>query len=146
MSVPWHPDSLLASDLLKVPTPFFFLTTICFLSLSWIKSCTFIYLFLLLSSTVFSIFTPPRPPAPPISASHLRTYPFGFVHLSFTHVLDGPSPIFPHYPSPTSLLVTVSLFLISMSLFIFACLFVLIRFHLKVRSYGICLSLSGLFH
>ena len=36
--------------------------------------------------------------------------------------LDGPSPIFPHYPSPCSPLVTVSLFSISMFLVIFCLL------------------------
>ena len=34
-------------------------------------------------------------------------------------LLDGPSPIIPHYPSPTSPLITVSFFFISMSLVIF---------------------------
>ena len=41
----------------------------------------FIYLFNHCSSTVVSIFTPPQPPVPP---SNLP--PFGFVHMSFTHV------------------------------------------------------------
>ena len=51
------------------------------------------------SSTVVSIFTPPRFPAPPISISHTWTYPFGFVHVSFIHVPWWPFPYF----SPVSL-------------------------------------------
>ena len=50
--------------------------------------------------------------------------PFVFVHVSFMHVPWWPFPFFPHcyhlLPSP---LVTVSLFLISMSLVIFCLLF-----------------------
>ena len=42
--------------------------------------------------------------------------------------LDGLSPVFPHYPSPHSPLVTVSLFFISMSLVIFCFLVCLYRF------------------
>ena len=70
---------------------------------------------------------------------------FGFVHESFIHV---PETIPPFPPMPPSHLPSgyCHLFLISMSLVKF-CLFVLlIRFHLKVRSYGICPSLPGLFH
>ena len=60
---------------------------------------------------------------------------------------DGPSPIFPLLPLPTPLwLLSVCSFLLCLW-FYFSCLFVLfIRFHLQVRSYGICLSPSGLFH
>ena len=54
--------------------------------------------------------------------------------------LDGPSPIFPHYPSPRSSLVTVCSLFQCFWLY-FACWFVLsIRFHLQVKSYGICLT------
>ena len=72
------------------------------------------------SSTVVSIFTPPRAPwlihphlpplnLPPLSLSMWPSYLF----------LDGPSCIIRHYPSPPSSLVTVSLFFILMSLVVF---------------------------
>ena len=53
----------------------------------------------------------------------------------------------PHYPLPPSLWLLSDCSLFQCLQLYFACLFVLlIRFHLKVRSYGICLSLPGLFH
>ena len=84
---------------------------------------------------------PPPPatlnPPPPLPLSMGPLYMF----------LDDSSPSSPHYPLPASSLITLSLFFISLSLAIFACLFVLLfRFHLWVRSYGICLSLPVLFH
>ena len=45
--------------------------------------------------------------------------PLWFCHVSFTHVSEKPFPLFPPLSPPTSALVTVSLFLISMSLVIF---------------------------
>ena len=79
---------------------------------------------------------------PPLIPSSL-----GFVHLSFVVVSENPTFLPTPVPPPTSLLVTVRLFLISMSLVIVCCLLVLLtRFHLKVRSYTICLSPPGLFH
>ena len=56
---------------------------------------------------------PSHPHFPP-----LILFLFGFVHVSFIHVPDNPSPFSPHHPSSPSPLVTVSLFLISMSLVI----------------------------
>ena len=68
-------------------------------------------LFLLYSSS-------PHASPPPT----LHPTPFGFVHLSFIHVSWWPFLYFPHYPSSPSPLVTISLFFISMSLFIFCLL------------------------
>ena len=64
------------------------------------------------SITVVCIFSPPLPNPPPSLASIL---PLGFVHVSFIVVPENPSP---HSP-----LVSVRLFLISMSLVIFCLLF-----------------------
>ena len=61
--------------------------------------------------------------------------------------LDGPSPIFLLYPSPSSPLLLSVCSLCKCLWLYFACLFILlIRFHLKMRSYGICPSPPGLFH
>ena len=42
-------------------------------------------------------FTPPQPSPPPSPES---TPPFGFVHVSFIHVLENPSPPFPPLSPP----------------------------------------------
>ena len=71
-----------------------------------------------------SILSRPPPSVSPHPAVH--------VHGSFIHIpwLD-PSPLFPHYPPPTSSLVPVSLFLFPHLWFYFAHVFVLfIRVHL----------------
>ena len=90
-----------------------------------------------------SVFTPcysppPQPNPPPSLAS---TPLLDFVHVSFIVVPENP---YPPLSPPNSPLVTVRLFLISMSLVIFCLLFFLlsIRFLLKVRSYGNFLILS----
>ena len=76
------------------------------------------------SSTVVSISptTHPHPSHPHLPPSILPS--FGFVQDSFIHVPENTS-LFPSppLPPPTSPLVTVSLFLISMSLVIFCLLF-----------------------
>ena len=66
---------------------------------------------------------PRFPPSklPPLALSMCPLYMF----------LDGPSPIFPHYPSPSSSLVTVTLFFNSTFLVIFClliCFFVCLLF------------------
>ena len=105
-----------------------------------------IFLIFYFSSRVVSIFTPPQPPIhshlsplnlPPLALSMCPLYMF----------LDGPSLIFPNYPSPPPLWLLSVYSLFECLWLYFAWLFVLlIRFHLQVRSYGICLSPPGLFH
>ena len=107
--------------------------------------CWLFFIFILLlfkySCLPFPPTTPPHPSyphLPPLTPPHL-----GFVHVSFIVVPENPSPFSPsHLPSGYCPFV-----LFNISGYIFACLFVLlIRFHLKVRSYGICFLLLGLFH
>ena len=62
-------------------------------------------------------------------------------------LLDGPTPIIPHYPSPPPLWLLLVCSSLQCLWLCFACLFVLLTsFHLQVRSYGICPSSPGLFH
>ena len=114
-----------------------------------ITSFYYFLFFYCCSVTVIPDFSPVALPCP---ATHptLSVTPCPVVHYHgpLYMFLDQTSsfPLFPFFLSPPSPLITVSLFLISMSLFLF-CLFVLlIMFHLQVRSYGICLSSPGLFH
>ena len=58
-----------------------------------------------------------------------------YLLIPFTYLPDTP----PHSP-----LMTTSLFSVPVSLFLIC--FVLLRFHIQVRSYSICLSLSDFFH
>ena len=62
--------------------------------------------------------SPPTQPNPPSSLA--STLPLGFVHVPLIVVPENPSH---HYTLPTSPLVTVRLFLVSMSLVIFCLLF-----------------------
>ena len=99
------------------------------------------------SSTVFCLSTHPSPlpqsSPPPSPVSTLLCY--------CTYVLYNcsckPFTLFPHYPLPSPVW-SLSAFSQFQCLWLyFACLFVLlIRFQLKVRPYGICLSPPGLFH
>ena len=91
---------------------------------SWIfKNCC--------SSTVVSILPPPQPSPPPT----LDPTPHWFCPCVLHTCSWKTFLLFPPLSLPTSPLVTVSLFFVSMSLVIF-CLLVclLIRFHLQVRS------------
>ena len=77
--------------------------------------------FLLLFKYSFLPFPPTSPPHP--SHPHLPSLIpllFGFVHVSF--IVHKPFPLFPLLSPPISLLVTVRLFLISMSLVVFCLL------------------------
>ena len=106
--------------------------------------CVFLKLLFKYNCLHFHITTHPCHTHSCFPPSNLPPSPFGFVHVSFIHV---PWWSFLYYPSPPSSLDTVNLFFISMLCLYLACLFVLmIRFHLQVRSYGICLSPPGLFH
>ena len=104
----------------------------------------FFFFFYCFSSTVVSIFLPPLPPSQPSPPStfDLTSLPWSHLPLALPMCpvymfLDDPSPLPPLSP-PTSHLVTVSLFFISMSLVIFCLLVCFIRFHLyDIWSYGI---------
>ena len=101
------------------------------------------------SITVVSHFSLLLSPVPPPHHSPLSLSiptPLSMSMSPLYTFLDLPRPLFSCYLPPRPALVTISLFFISVSLGLF-CLFVsLIRFHLQVRSYGICLSPPGLFH
>ena len=85
----------------------------------------------------------PSTPSQPSPLSPFDPTAFGFVHVSFIHVPENPSPFSLHYPLPPPLWSLSVCSLFPCPWFYFACLFVLlIRFHLYVRSHGICLSLA----
>ena len=88
------------------------------------------------------------PPTPPIPASHPQTNPLWLCPCVLYTCSLVDLPLFSHIippPCPLWLLSVCSLF--QCLWLYFACLFILlIRFYLSMRSYGICLSLPGLFH
>ena len=105
---------------------------ICWQLTAWGKSFCFFsprkYILLLFKSFLllkYSClhFLPSTPPNPShLHLPHSILPPFGFVHVSFIHVLWWSFPLSPSLSPPTSLLVTVRLLLISMSLVIFCLL------------------------
>ena len=111
-----------------------------------------------MSKYSFLHFPPPLSLTPPTPTSHPQSYPpLAFSMCPLYVFLDGPPPIFPHYPSSPSPLVTVSLFFIPMSLLIFCLLvcfvdyFPLIGDIMWFLSYTTCLIslsiiLSGSIH
>ena len=109
----------------------------------------FILFFIFLLFLKYSCFpSPPFPSTPSIPTSHPQTYPLWLcpwvLYTCSLMTLLRVSPITPLSP-PLWLLLFCSLF--QCLWFYFAGLFVLlIRLHLKVKSYGICLSPPGLFH
>ncbi|KAF6104248.1 hypothetical protein HJG60_011248 [Phyllostomus discolor] len=115
----------------------------------FLKHLLFSYLFIIIYFIVvqlqLSAFSPdhsplPQPNPPPSLAYAL---PLGFVHVSFIVVPVNPSPCCP-LPPPLWLLSDCSFQCLWLY---FVCFFLLlIMFQLKVRSYGICPSPSGLFH
>ena len=122
----------------------------CHLVISMKTISQFKFYFFILVLLQLSQFSPPHcSPLPcPRPAPTVSPHPVVHVHGSFIHVpwLD-PTPSFPTYTPlpPLSLPWVYSLF--PCLWFYFPHLFVLfIRFLLYVRSYGICLSPSGLFH
>ena len=116
--------------------------------ISIISKIKIIYLFLIfiiiqlqLSAFYPHPSTPPQPNPSPFPTAALV---LDFGHVSFIIVPYNPSTHC-HLPTPLWLLSVCSL--IQCLWFYFAHLFVLlIRFHLQVRSYGICLLPPGLFH
>ena len=75
-------------------------------------------LFYCFSSTVVSILPPPIPSIPAIPTSHPRSYPLWFCPCVLHTHSWKPSSLFSPLPLPTSFLVTVHLFLNSVSLVI----------------------------
>ena len=106
------------------------------------------YHYLNCSNTVVSIFPPPLSPTPSTVTSHSPSFPLWLCpwdlytcSLMTLALLPSIMPL----PPPLWSLSVCSLF--PCLWLCFACWFVLlIRFHLQVRSYGICLSLPDLFH
>ena len=88
--------------------------------------------------------TPPQLNPPP---SPFSTLPLGFVHVSFIVVPVIPSTHCPRpHPRPPPWLLLDCSQLQCLWLY-FVCFFLLLlMFQIKVRSYGICPSLPGLFH
>ena len=93
-------------------------------SFHWLQVLIYFFFFLLFycSSTVVFIFFHHSHPSHPscLPPSNLPSLALSMCPLY--KFLDDTSPIFPHYPSPCSPLVTVSLLFISMSLVIFCLL------------------------
>ena len=96
------------------------------------------------SSTVVFIFPLPFSPAPPTPTSYPQSFPPLALSMGPLYMfLDKPSPSFPDDPPAPSLLVTVSLFFISMSLVIF-CLLVCFVDYVPVKGEIIwCLSFTA---
>ena len=89
------------------------------------------------SSTIVSIRHPPTPPCPTHPCLPFSNLPLLALSMCPLYMfLDGPSPIIPNYPSPPSSLLTVSLFIISMSLVVFCLLVLLIVFFLLLFKYS----------
>ena len=124
---------------------FFLIVNNFILFFQFFKQMPFIYLFYCCSSIIVSI--SPYPNSPPwLPPWNLPLFSLSMCSLYM--FLDSPSPIFPHYPSPSGYCQFVYYISLFPCLWLyFACLIVLsIRFYLYVRSYGICLSPPGLFH
>ena len=103
----------------------FLLSIVPFFSCYWLL-LRFSFFFLIIVQVQLSPFSPHHAPCP----THPRLPPWNLPPLSSSMYPlymfpDGTSPLFPHYPSPLSFLVTVSLFFyFSVSGYILlACLF-----------------------
>ena len=95
----------------------------------------------------FSAFPPHLPPPQPSLPPSPVSTPLVFVHVSFIVVPVVPSPFSLHYPLPSPLwLLSVCSSFQCLWLYFAYWFILLIRFHLKIRSHGICLSLPGLLH
>ena len=99
------------------------------------------YLFVVVQVQLSPFFPHCSPPPPTLNPTFLGFCPW-VLYTCSRMALPFLSPV----NTPPLLFLLVG-FLFQCLWLYFACLFVLlIRFHLKVRSYGICLSLPGLFH
>ena len=134
-----------------VPTCIFFISLSVFnlkpTQITFLNFFPVTFFFYYCSSTVVSIFTPALLPASPIPTSDPQTYCLWLCPcvLYTCSLMDLPlfSSIIP-LPPPLWLLSVCSLF--QCFWLYFVCLFVLlIRFHLQVRSCGICISPPDLF-
>ena len=108
----------------------------------------FLNIFYCCSTTVFCFSPQPSPPPqpsplPPLFPPPPHCYcPCVLYNCSFK-----PFTLSPYNPLPSPLWSLSACSQFQCLWLYFACLFILlIRFPLKVRSYGICLSPSGLFH
>ena len=104
--------------------------------------------FLLFFKYGFLYFPPQLPPVPANPTSNPGSYPLWLcpcvLYTGSLMTLLLFSPIIPSH-LPSGYCESVLYFSVS-GYMLLACLFCLIRFHLQVRSYGICPSLPGLFH
>lgn len=106
----------------------------------------FLSTFFIVIQVQFSPFPPPLHPTSAIPHfPHLIPPLFSSVHVSFLHAPKNSSTPPPHYALPTPFWVlsvlNFKVWLYFDSFFVF-----LIRFHIWVRSDGICLALIGFFH
>ena len=123
-----------------------YFTTHLFSTFSRIKLFKIFIFFFYCSSIVVSIFPPPLPPSHPSPSPTLILHLLWLCPCVLCTCSLMTLPLFPFcFPRPFCLLSVCSLF---QRLWIYvACLFVLlIRFHIYVRSYGICLLPPGLHH
>ena len=119
-----------------------------YLLLIVLLSMYFFSLFYWCSNTVVSILPPPLSLTLPTPTSHPQSHlPLGSVHGSLIHVHLRPFPFFPTlFPSPLPSGYCQFIVECNVSAIFFLPVVLLIRFHLKVRSYGICPSPPGLLH
>ena len=113
---------------------------------SFIYIYIYIYIYYCLI-TVVPIFPPllsSALPTPHLPLSILP--PIDFVHGSYICSLTWPFPFFSHYPPPHPLWSLPVSSLFPSLWFYFAHLFCWLGSTYRVRSYGVCLSLPGLFH
>ena len=116
---------------------------------NWISFFNVLFIFYCCSVRVVPIFLPialPHPIEPPLPRTNPTPLSL-FMGLQYM-VLDLTLPLLSPIISVFPLLWSLSVCSVFPCLwFIFAHLFLLlIRFHVQVRSYGICLQLPGLFH
>ena len=115
---------------------------------SMFKNCIFIFKITLLLFNYSGLhFLPPSPPpqpSPPPSPVSIRPC---YCPCVLYNCSCKPFTLFPHYPLPSPFWLLSAHSQFQCLWLYFDCLFhLLIRFQLKVRSHGICLSMPGFFH